>query len=70
MQPPFIVELFTGNEAERQRRREEEWRAWHRRPEAPPLGDEAPAVPSRVTRLIGLAWIVGRLPGVSLLLRR
>jgi hypothetical protein len=70
--PNFIVDVITGNDRERQRRRDEAWRAWHRQPDALPLAEEPPR--GRMWRLplhgLGLTSIVARLAGWSQLIRR
>lgn len=72
MYPNFIVDVMTGNDGERQRRRDEAWRAWHRQPDALPLPDEPPRSHRRRLPLsgIGLTAILTRLAGWSQIIRR
>ncbi len=72
MYPSFIVDVITGNDRERRRRRDDAWRAWHRQPDALPLPEEPPRSRTwhvRVPR-IGLASILARLAGRIQLIRR
>ncbi|HET9521737.1 MAG TPA: hypothetical protein VFO73_11870 [Candidatus Limnocylindrales bacterium] len=72
MYPNFIVDVMTGNDRERQRRRDEAWRAWHRQPDAVPLPDELPRSRGRHLALpgIGLSTLLTRLAGWSQIIRR
>ena len=69
MYPAFIVELLSGDDSAERRRREEEWRAWHRRPDAPPL-DPAPAVEVDVPgNRLHVGWFTSRIPRIFLVRR-
>jgi hypothetical protein len=70
MYPIFIVELLTGDASAHHRRRDEEWRAWHRMPDAAPSEDDPPPEPRAAPGIgVRLASIAAHLPLANLIRR-
>lgn len=67
MRPSHYVGLIAGDDGRAATRRDEEFRAWHRRPDAAPLPDEPPTpqrgrltIARRLARTVALLGVFGR----------
>jgi hypothetical protein len=67
MRPSHFVGLLAGDDGRAAERRDAEFRAWHRRPDADPLPEEPPpptgerlTIVRRLARTVALFGVLGR----------